>query len=236
MRPAVHVGVVMLARSPSVDEPSALTRDLPAAEAEALGAAVLLDTIEAVVRCGWPLHLFVPPGPDRERLVALIAADAALSPRAADVHLHPAVTGEPGVRMADAAARTIAAGDDVVVVVRPDVPDLPPNALRAAVDAVAGSATGAVLALGPAGHAGFYLAATSAAAALSAAFMGVTWDAPGVLDAVTRRAEAAGCRVRRVLPWSVVDTRDDLAALLGRTAVTGRAPRVRRVAGRIGPA
>lgn len=226
----------MLARSPFTAGACALTRDLPGPVAAALREAILLDTIDAVTAGGWPLHLFVAPAAEREAVAALIGRDRVLAARAPQIRLHPQTDGDAGVAMADAVARTLAAGHDVAVLVRADVPDLPPNALRAGVEAVAGGATGATLAFGPAAGGGFYLAAASGAAALAAAFSGVSWGAPGVLDAVTRRAEAAGGRVRRVLPWHGLETRDDLAALVRRAAVTGRAPRVARVAGEVFPA
>lgn len=226
----------MLARSPLVEGKSALTAGLDDTDASALRAAILLDTVHAAIGGGWPLHLFVTPTAEREAVGALLRRDAALASHAAQIHVHPQVDGDFGVRMADAAARTLGEGHDVALLVRADVPDLPPNALRAAAEAVAAGATGASLAFGPASDGGFYLAATTAAAALSAAFSDVTWSAPDVLDAVTRRAQAAGCRVKRVLPWYDLDTRADLAALLARAAVTGRASRVRQVAGRVFPA
>ena len=236
VRATVHAGVAMLARSPFAAGQSGLTSGLDDERASALRAAILLDTIDAVLGGGWPLHLFVTPSADRDALGTLVRRDPALAGRASQVAVHPQVDGDLGVRMADAAARTLAAGHDVALVVRPDVPDVPPNALRAAVAAVAGAATGAALAFGPSADGGFYLSATSSAAALSTAFTDITWSAPDVLASVTARAQASGCRVHRVIPWYALDTADDLAALLARAAVTGRASRVRRAAVDVQPA
>ena len=73
------------------------------------------------------------------------------------------------------------------------------------------------MALGPAGDGGFYLVAATDAASLAAAFAGVTWSRSSVLDEVDGAARRVGPRRGvRVTPWTDVDDRADLAALVRR--------------------
>ncbi len=95
----------------------------------------------------------------------------------------------------------------MVVLVGSDIPDLPPAALVAARDALAGTPRGTAVALGPADDGGFYLVAATDGASLASACAGVRWSQPTVLDEVTARLTASGRHVVRVTPWTDVDDR-----------------------------
>jgi glycosyltransferase A (GT-A) superfamily protein (DUF2064 family) len=229
--PIERPAVAMLARSPFAPGKTRLTGHLDAPTAQALRVALLLDAIEAALAPGWPLHLYLEP-PDHVLAVhALLQCDPALADVADDVHLHPQGTGDLGARISDGMRRTLAAGHDAVVLTGSDSPDLPDEALLDAIDALEDDAAGSRLVLGPAGDGGIYLVAATRAD--GAAFEGVTWSQPTVLDALVARAQAVGRDVVLVQPWHDVDTFDDLARLLD--GDEGAAPRTTQLARTLPP-
>ena len=219
---------LMLARSPFVAGKTRLTAGLDETAATALRAALLLDTLDAVLAPGWPIRVHLEPPDHAVRVEALLREDAALAPEAPRVSWHPQADGDLGSRMIAAVSGAIAAGHDLALVVGSDIPDLPTAALVAARDALVGTPRGTAVALGPVDDGGFYLVAATDGASLAAACAGVRWSQPTVLDDVTVRLTASGRHVVRVTPWADVDDRADLAALV-RRAGTGAA-RTRRAA------
>lgn len=228
--PVARIAVAMLVRGPEAAGPSPLVSGCDETTALALRRAILFDTIEAALAAGWPLRLFVSPSVQIDALRARLQADPAIAPLMGRVCLHPQVDGDTGVRMGDAVARTLLAGHRVAVLVDADVPDLPPTALRAAAQGIAANPGIASLALGPSSDGGVYLAATSEAAVLRAACAGLTWGHDDVLTDMQARLKAAGHKVQLVTGWHGVDDAAGLAALCRRAALTGRAPRTRRIA------
>ena len=225
-----RVAVAMLVRDPDGAGAPALVEGLDESAAAALRTAILLDTIEAALAPGWPLRLFVSPSTQIDALRARLRSDAAIAPHLDRVCLHPQVDGDTGVRMGDAVARTLLAGHRVAVLVGADVPDLPPTALRAAAQGIAANPGMATLALGPTSSGGVYLAATSEASVLRTACAGLSWGHADVLTDMQARLKAAGHKVQLVTAWHDVASAAGLDALCRRAALTGRAPRTRRVA------
>lgn len=225
-----RIAVAMLVRYPDGSGAPALVEGLDEPAAAALRTAILLDTIEAALAPGWPLRLFVAPSAQIDAVRARLAADPAIGPLMDRICLHPQVDGDTGVRMGDAVARTLLAGHRVAVLVGADVPDLPPTALRAAAQGIAANPGMVSLAIGPCGDGGIYLAATGEAAAFRTACAGMSWGHADVLADMQARMKAAGHKVQLVTSWHDVDSRDDLAALCRRAALSGRAPRTRGVA------
>jgi len=225
--PGAGPAVAMLARSPLVAGKTRLTAGLDASVATVLRTALLLDTIEAALGPGWPVHVYLDPASHAGQVAALIDDDAGLATAAARVSWHPQGEGDLGQRMTDAVRRTTAAGHDVVVLVGSDLPDLPGAVLAEAGDALAGTREGSTVVFGPAADGGFYLVAATDAAGLASAFAGVAWSQETVLNRVTARLTAAGVTVKQVRPWHDIDDAAGLAALALRTG-TG-APRTRRL-------
>ena len=122
VRVPVRVAVAMLA--PRVIDTPASPRlfDLDEASDAALRRAMLLDTIDAALAPGWPLHLYVTPGAEVEAMREALTADARLAAHPAVVHVHPQVDGDPSLRIGDAVARTLHAGHDVTVLGRRGCP------------------------------------------------------------------------------------------------------------------
>lgn len=223
--PVARPAVAMLARSPRVPGKTRLTSDLSDAAAEALRQALLLDTVDASLAAGWPLHLFVTPNGDLQVVRDLMRADTSLGPCLEQCHVHAQAAGDLGDRMADAMRRTLAAGHDAVVVVGSDLPALPASALADAVAALSLPGGDRRLVFGPARDGGFYLVAGRDV--WPGAFAGVTWSCDSVLAETEARARAAGLDVTRVETGGDVDTLDDLHALL-RLRPADRAFRTRR--------
>ncbi|MGD9905908.1 MAG: DUF2064 domain-containing protein [Vicinamibacterales bacterium] len=202
--------VAMLARDPEAPGKTRLGPDGPAARA--LRAALLLDSIEAVVSAGLPLVVFVTPGDRVDAVRARVSGDAALA-GLTGVEVVPQAEGDLGARMTSAIADLLARGHDAVVLVGSDAPDLPAAVVAEAVEAVAAGGPRRVV-FGPAEDGGFYLVASREVP--TGVFDGVAWSRPEVLAAVTTRAVAAGWEVAHVRRWRDVDTPADLAALVDR--------------------
>lgn len=203
----------MLARDPAAP---GKTRLRPADDAAAgvLRGALLLDSLDAVTRGGWPVFVYVTPVAAVDAVRELVAGDPGLAPRAALVTYVPQAAGDLAVRMTHAMQTTLAHGHDAVVLVGSDAPDLPAGVIADAVAALHDDAAARRIVLGPAADGGFYLVAARRATA--AAFDGVVWSRDDVLAAVTARAAAAGLEVTLVRPWQDVDTEADLRALIRR--------------------
>ena len=213
----------MLTRDPAAVGKTRL-RPADDAAAHALRVALLLDSLDAVTRAGWPVFVYVTPPDAAPAVRTLIAADAGLAPYRGRVTCAAQTAGDLAVRMAHAMSATLAQGHDAVVLVGSDAPDLPVEMISDAVAALHGEAAERRIVFGPAADGGFYLVGGRTAPV--EAFDGVRWGRDDVLAAVTARAESAGLDVVLVRPWYDVDTEDDLKALLGRT---GGATRTRAV-------
>lgn len=224
VRPVARPAVALLARSPRVIGKTRLTSHLPDDAAAALRRALLLDTIECALGPGWPLHVCVTPAEEQHMVRDLIAADARLHAVVGQCHLHAQVEGDLGVRVADAMARTLAAGHDAVVLVGSDVPALSALAIADAVATLEDAGGDERLVFGPARDGGFYLVAGRHA--WPDAFAGIEWSRDTVLVHTEARARAVGLDVVRVASGDDVDTMADLAHLL-RSAPASRAPRTR---------
>jgi rSAM/selenodomain-associated transferase 1 len=207
---ALGPAVALLARDPDAAGKTRLG-PLPPDAAAVLRRTLLLDTLDAALRTGWPVRVFVAPAAAVEHVRAIVAADDSLTAAASRLAFAAQPVGDLGERMTHALAATLAAGHDVAVLVGSDLPDLPPDALADAAARLADDADGVRIVLGPAEDGGFYLVATRVAR--PDVFAGVAWGGAGVLDAVTARAGALGLVVALVRPWHDVDTAADLAAL-----------------------
>jgi rSAM/selenodomain-associated transferase 1 len=144
---------------------------------------------------------FDPPDA-RAEMIRLLPGSVGLLPQRG-THL--------GVRMAAAVADVAAACGGPVVVVGTDVPALTEVLLRAALDALTGSAE---VVLGPACDGGYYLLGLRRPVSGVFDIDPVLWGGPGVLAATLARLHADRRRVELLPTLRDLDTQDDAAALL----------------------
>jgi uncharacterized protein len=195
----------ILTRAPSAGGKSRLFAALRRAADPALLEALLLDTLDAVrhpaVRC----VIAVEPAAGCDELRTLVPSD---------VDVMPQPPGSLGERMAGVMRELFARGAPAVVLVGSDLPDLPPQAIAGALDALA-SAPGALV-LGPATDGGYYLLA---AAHVPDVFAGIEWGTDRVLAQTLDAARRRGLEVRLLPAAGDVDTPDDLRRVTaGRTS------------------
>lgn len=125
--------------------------------------------------------------------------------------------GDLGARMADAFARSFAAGSPRVVIVGSDAPTLPDATLTAAfADLLEGDGV-----VGPSLDGGYYLIGLQRAAwpAAGRLFGDVPWSTPGVLSRTLRLAGEIGLDLRVLPGWYDVDRPEDLLRAAGDVAV-----------------
>lgn len=225
-----RVAVVIMARSPAAgDAPKTRLADAVAREADRrrLYAAFVADTIAACRAVeGAALRVAYTPDGGAAGLVELGAADDELLPqRGADL----------GAREQGVFHDLFAAGFDKVVMVGSDLPTLPTNHVRQAVE----QASPRSVVLGPAADGGYYLialAAPPAGAPLPDLFSGVRWSTAAALDDTCAAAVHAGLQVALLPRWHDVDDAAGLAQLrtdLRQAAGRARAPATARVLGEI---
>lgn len=124
-------------------------------------------------------------------------------------------TGDLGDRL-DHVWRAVAGdtGDLAAVFFGVDSPDVPSNALRSALQAVAGPGPAADAAVGPVEDGGYWtLAGRRRRREL---LTGIDWGTPAVYDQTLAAGRAAGLNVASLPPWFDVDDAAGLAALRDR--------------------
>jgi glycosyltransferase A (GT-A) superfamily protein (DUF2064 family) len=97
------------------------------------------------------------------------------------------------------------------VVIGADSPDLPPDLLRAAFDALHPGPDAADVVLGPATDGGYYLIGLRWKE--PRLFTDIAWSTPQVLAQTQERADSLGLRVHLLPEWPDIDTPDDLERL-----------------------
>jgi rSAM/selenodomain-associated transferase 1 len=199
----VRATVLVVAKAPVPGRSKTrLVPPLSAVQAAELGAALLLDTLDAcraeAARDGFRVALLHADAEDAPIL-------ARLAGREADLVL------QDGRGLEDALARGVErhVGDGPVALLSGDVPGLPPGALGRAFAALEG---GADVVLGPARDGGYWLIAMRELH--EAPFRGVPWSTPAAFGVTLSRCHEAGLRVHVLEPWRDVDTLPDLDALL----------------------
>lgn len=114
-----------------------------------------------------------------------------------------------GERLLAALGHALSQGHESALALASDAPDLPPEHVRLALDAL--SEADAVI--GPSTDGGYNYIGFRKGALTPGAFEGIPWDTGEVLAVTLSRLVSAGARVRTMDPWPDVDTRRDLQAL-----------------------
>jgi glycosyltransferase A (GT-A) superfamily protein (DUF2064 family) len=100
-------------------------------------------------------------------------------------------------------------GFDTVTMIGSDLPDLPPDHVRIALDILARRPE--VLVLGPAEDGGYYLIGVTRPH--PELFAGIPWDTPFVLERTCSAAKALAIPVEQIPSWCDVDAAADLGRL-----------------------
>jgi rSAM/selenodomain-associated transferase 1 len=218
MSPHRKCGIGVMARAPSAGK-TRLAPYLPPPRLEALGAALLADTLDVVERARHDgdeaVLFFTPPGSEGEI--------SALAPASFARACQPA--GDLGQRMRAAFDDLLGARRcDVAVLVGSDIPFLSESAITDARDRLR-SSRGVVL--GPADDGGYYLIGMSQVHA--ALFEEIEWSTARVLADTLRVAGRLGIAATLVRGAYDIDTIEDLRRLEREmsSAPAGAAPRVR---------
>ena len=218
--------IVMMARSPQGARApkSRLAAAVPReADRRRLYAAFLQDTLAGCRSvAGAALRVAYTPDGGAAGLTALGVGKGELLPQRG---------GDLGARERAAFADLFAAGFRQVVLVGSDLPTLPADHIRQALqETVPGTAV-----LGPSDDGGYYLLALAAperSEPLPDLFTAIRWSTPAALDDTLAAAQRAGLRVVLLPPWRDVDDAAALARLraeLRTAAGRARAPRTARV-------
>jgi rSAM/selenodomain-associated transferase 1 len=194
--------VALLARAPSAGGKRRLFAALGIQPDPTLLTALLLDTLDGALATGFRILVGVEPPS------AVDAVRALVPPR---VEVVAQSAGDLGDRMRALMGEAFARGADAVVLVGSDLPDLSPEPLRAAVDALA--AEPQVVVLGPAADGGYYLVG---ATQLPDIFTGIAWGGPDVLAQTEAAADRVGLACRHVAMQSDVDRPADLVRVRAR--------------------
>ena len=223
---AGRVAVAVMARSPAAgDAPKTRLAGAVPRETDRrrLYAAFLADTIAACrTVTGAALRVAYTPDGGSAALPELGARDGELLPqRGADL----------GARERGVFDDLFTAGFDAVVLIGSDLPTLPPDNVRRAMERVSPR----TVVLGPSDDGGYYLIALAAPPAgtpVPDVFSGIRWSTPSALDDTCTAARRAGLDVMLVPGWHDVDDAAGLARLrteLRQAATRARAPATARV-------
>jgi rSAM/selenodomain-associated transferase 1 len=172
------------------------------AQAAALAEALLRDTLTNLTRagCAETVLAFAP-----SEAAAWFAGEFPTLARIAQPD------GDLGVRMRGVLDAAWRLRYQPCVLLGADSPDLPPDLLCAAFDALRPGAAGADVVLGPAADGGYYLLGLKERQ--PELFREIAWGSAYVLAQTRARAEARGLRVHLLPPWYDIDTAADLDRL-----------------------
>jgi rSAM/selenodomain-associated transferase 1 len=199
--------LAVLTRAPSSGGKTRLFADLGRVPDRRLLEALLLDTIERAAPTGVRRVIVVTPG----------SACAEVQELAPGVDVIPQAEGDLGERMHAAMVHLFERGARSVAVIGSDLPDITPDSVAAAFEALESDPE--ALVLGPAADGGYYLVA---ARRVPDIFTGIEWGSARAMEQTERLAMAQGFRVRRITAMSDVDTADDLRRAAGGTPAPRR--------------
>ncbi len=186
-------------------------------EAATLHGSFVLDTLErartAAVKLKLPMDRFVACSPSSALVFFKIMEERQ------GVQLIDQEGEDLGARMSRAFETMFAQGYQRVLIVGTDVPTLPPDHYRQALQHLQQHD----LVLGPAVDGGYYLIGLRKAA--PALFADIPWSSDRVLALTHERAERAGLSRMELPPWRDVDTIDDLKALIEACSLDATRPR-----------
>lgn len=204
--------LVLFARAPAPGETK--TRLIPALGAEGAAELYRCFLLDALASASEAPAAVMVAASDPNQMEAVRALAAEGCPRAV---VTAQSGGDLGARMAHAFREAFAQGHQRVVILGTDLPGLPPERVRQALELLRERR----LVLGPCEDGGYYLIGLRAL--LPQLFEQMEWGGDTVLADTRRRAESLGVSVALLDPWSDVDTPQDLEALRAHLAARSRA-------------
>lgn len=200
MRPEPATVVVLFVRLPVAGRvKTRLAAGLGTEGACRLYQAMVADILEALGTCGLPIHLWYDEGDDRAVPQAWRAAAARVQRQRG---------GDIGERMAAACIDCFAAGNDRIILIGSDIPDLDSGAIQAALAALVTHDA----ALAPAVDGGYGLIALKRERFRAEVFAAIPWSSGDVLRITRQRFADCGLRVGLLPELRDIDTLDDLRA------------------------
>jgi rSAM/selenodomain-associated transferase 1 len=187
--------------------------------AKALYRAFGLDFLETLRQLGRPVTVCFHP---REEIAAVqewLGTGLSYVPQEGE---------DLGRRMEHAFRANFDAGEDRILAVGGDTPDLPATLLEEAFR-VLGENDAVIV---PALDGGYASIGFTRQGYCPEAFRGIGWGSPSVLEQTLAILAAQGTRVGRLDPWPDVDTHADLEALRVRLGQSGACPVVRALLGK----
>lgn len=211
----VRERILLFVRAPRAG--SVKTRLVPAlgpSGAEALYRAFGIDFLETLQKVGRPVTACFHPREEIDAMRRWLGTGLSYVPQEGE---------DLGQRMDRAFRAAFDAGENRVLAVGGDTPDLPSSLLEEAFRVL--GERDAVLV--PALDGGYASIGFTRQGYCPEAFCGIDWGTPSVLDQTLAILATRGTRVGRLDPWPDVDTHADLEALRARLRQSGACPTVR---------
>jgi rSAM/selenodomain-associated transferase 1 len=197
--------LAVMARAPSSPGKSRLIRELGIRDGESLRRALLRDTFASIGSLDVEKAVLFTPSESEKEVQALTPFPALFLPqRGASL----------GDRMHEGIRDLFGSGFDAVTMIGSDLPNLPPDRVRLALDIQAQRPE--VLILGPAEDGGYYLIGVTRSH--PELFAEIPWGSSHVLERTCAVAESLGVQVERIPSWYDVDAASDLYRVCGSRA------------------
>ncbi|UCG59766.1 MAG: TIGR04282 family arsenosugar biosynthesis glycosyltransferase [Phycisphaerales bacterium] len=193
--------VVVFVKEPRAGQvKTRLARHIGARLSTELYKCLVLDTFSTLEKLGEQLKVFYYPESAAGRMRKWLGEKYSYVAQ---------VGGDLGQRMKNAFVHSFDEGFEKVILVGSDLPDLPGEFLREALDALESNDA----AIGPSSDGGYYLIGFSKAGFLPEAFEGVPWSRDRVFEQTMRILDQQGRTVFVLPQWHDVDTESDLDRL-----------------------
>ncbi|NWH03903.1 TIGR04282 family arsenosugar biosynthesis glycosyltransferase [Desulfobacter latus] len=169
----------------------------------------VMDVLDMVRSTPWALRVYYHPEKSGRRIRSWLGNDLDLFPQAGTTL---------GDKMQNALAETFAAGYERAVLIGSDLPDLPPDIIDTAFNAL--NSSDAVI--GPSPDGGFYLIGFTAKGFIPEIFNHIPWGTHHVFDLTQNNFSGHGVSPVCLPVWRDIDTKADLQ-LLGIDPASGPA-------------
>jgi rSAM/selenodomain-associated transferase 1 len=167
--------------------------------------AFIADVLSTVKIAGFPFRICFYPEEKRELLLDWLGKEH---------HYMPQRGQSLGERMKNGFVDAFADGNERVIIIGSDSPDLPPSILREAFDGL--SIHDVVI--GPSRDGGYYLIGFKKDTFLTSIFDNIPWSTPSVFSATMAILRDSALDVYLLPEWNDIDTVDDIKQLILRSS------------------